>query len=147
MNNGEIYKESIAKLLKETDDIVFDIRSLRRDNSNLTVENDNKIVELQKKLLETEATMEKTLAKSKEDAIKPKCGWAHFRVMPDKFIFADNTIGEIETYYPETADYYIKTTKSLKLNPLKKDLDSGTISLKLYTKEPQPKKFEYKYTS
>lgn len=146
MNNGEIYKESIGKLLKETDDIVFEIRSLRRDNQKATAENDNKIAKLFEKLVETEATMEKTLTKSGEDAIKPKCGWAHFRVMGDKVIFTDATIVEIETGYPDDKDKYIKTSKSLKLNPIKKDLEDGVIKLNEMTVEPQLKKFEYKYT-
>lgn len=146
MKNSEIYKESIGKLLRETDDIVFEIRSLRRDNKNATMENDKKIADLQKKLIETEATMEDTLKKSGEEAIKPKCGWAHFKVIPDKFVFGSELIDEVEIEYPDLADDYIKITKSLKLNPLKRDLASGAISLKFYTIEPQPKKFEYKYT-
>jgi hypothetical protein len=146
MNNAEIYKESIGKLLKETDDIVFEIRSLRRDNQKATAENDNKIAHLQERLLETEATMEETLTRSGEEAIKPKCGWVHYRVMPDNFVFGNELIDEIEIEYPKLTDDYIKITKSLKLIPLKRDLASGAISLKLYTIEPQPKKFEYKYT-
>jgi len=146
MENNEIYKESIGKLLKETDDIVFEIRSLRRDNRNATIENDKKIAELEKKLAETEATMEKTLAESGEDKIKPKCGYAHFRFMPDIFIFTDGTIEEIETEYPESGEKYIKISKSLKKDPLKKDIESGEIVLKEMTIEKQPKKFEYKYT-
>ena len=46
MDNTKIYKETIAKL-KETDDIVFEIRSLNRDNQDATMENDKKIAELQ----------------------------------------------------------------------------------------------------
>jgi len=146
MNNAEVYKESVGKLLIETDNIVFEIRSLRRDNKNATMENDKKIAELQEKLLETEATMKETLTRSGEEAIKPKCGWAHFRVMPDNLVFGSELIDEIEIEYPKLTDDYIKITKSLKLIPLKRDLASGAISLKLYTIEPQPKKFEYKYT-
>lgn len=146
MNNSEVYKESIGGLLKETDNINFEIRMLRHNNQDLTAENDKKIAHLQENLLEKEAMLQDTLTKSKEDVIKVRCGWAHFRIMPDKFIFADGSIEEIETEYPESGDKYIKTTKSLRLNPLKKDLASGEISLKNYTAEPQEKKFEYKYT-
>jgi hypothetical protein len=66
--------------------------------------------------------------------------------MPDIFIFADGAIDEVETEYPDSADSFIKVSKSLKKDPLKKALISGEISLKNYTKEPQEKKFEYKYT-
>ena len=146
MNNGEIYKESIAKLLKETDDIVFQIRSLKHKNQELTAENDKDIAELFDKLLETEATMKKTLTESKEDAIKPKCGWAHFRKMNDKVIFTDATIIEIEIEYPDDKEKYIKISKSLKLNPIKKDLEDGLIKLNEMTIEKQLPKFEYKFT-
>ena len=146
MNNSEIYKESIGKLLKETDGISFHIKLLRHNNSNLTMDNDKKIIELQKKLVETETTMEKTLAESKEDAIKPKCGWAHFRAMEDKIVYTEGTIDEIETKCPTEADDYIKISKSLKLNPLKKAIEDGEIVLKEMTVEIQPKKFEYKFT-
>ena len=148
MSNADIYKESIAKLLKETDDIVFEIKSLRRDNQNATKENDIKIAEFEKKLAETEATIKETLTESKEDAIKPKCGWAHFKAMKDKVIFTDATITEIKTEYPDDKDKYIKvtTSESLILNPIKKDLEDGVIVLKEMTVEPQDKKFEYKFT-
>lgn len=146
MNNGEIYKEQIGKLLKETDVITFKIRVLRDKNEKLTAENDKDIADLFKKLVETEATIKDTLTKSKEDAINVKCGWAHFRAMKDKIVYTDKTIPEIETKYPAEADRYIKISKSLKLNPLKKDIESGEIELKEMTSEPQDKKFEYKYT-
>ncbi len=146
MDNAEIYKESIAKLLKETDDIVFQIRSLKHKNQELTAENDKDIAELFDKLLETEATMKKTLTESKEDAIKPKCGWAHFRKMNDKVIFTDATIIEIEIEYPDDKEKYIKISKSLKLNPIKKDLEDGLIKLNEMTIEKQLPKFEYKFT-
>ena len=146
MENAEIYKESIGKLLKETDDIVFAIRVLRDKNEKMNMENDKKIIELREKLLETESTMKEVLIESKEDAIKPKCGWAHFKAMKDKIIYTDKTIPEIETKYPAEADNYIKVSKSLKLAPLKKDIESGEIVLTEMNREPQPKKFEYRYT-
>ena len=148
MNNADIYKGSIAKLLKETDDIVFQIRSLRHKNQELTAENDKDIEELQKMLAETEATLEETLTESKEEAIKPKCGWAHFKAMKDKVIFTDATITEIKTEYPDDKDKYIKvtTSESLILSPIKKDLEEGVIVLKEMTVVPQAKKLEYKYT-
>ena len=37
------YKEEIEKLLKETDNIDFEIRSLNKDNRDLTAENNDKI--------------------------------------------------------------------------------------------------------
>ncbi|MCK4446015.1 MAG: hypothetical protein KAW56_02930, partial [Candidatus Marinimicrobia bacterium] len=128
MSNTEIYKESIAKLLKETDDIVFQIRSLRYKNQELTAENDKDIEELQKMLLETEATLEKTLTESKEDAIKPKCGWAHFKAMKDKLVIKDvaKTMEEIRVKLPSFVDILIKYVETYsirkdKLNQLVKD--------------------------
>ena len=144
MDNG--YKEEIAKLLKATDDIEFQIRSLRYKNEELTKENNDDIEELQTQLEQVEFNLKDTLTKSGEDAIKPKCGWVHFRIMKDKIIYTDKTIPEIEIKYPGVKDNYIKITKSLKLNPLKKDLESGEISLDNYSKEIQDKKFEYKFT-
>jgi len=146
MENAEIYKESIGKLLKETDDIIFKIRVLKDDNEKMNMENDKKIIELRCKLVETEATMKKTLTESKEDAIKPKCGWAHFKAMKDKIVYTDKTIEEIETKYPAEADDYIKISKSLKLDPLKKDIEAGDIVLNEMSRVPQEKKFEYKFT-
>ena len=146
MNNTEIYKESIGKLLKETDDIVFQIRVLKDKNEKANMENDKKIIELKKKLTETETTLKNTLTESKEDAIKVKCGWTHFRKMKDKIIFTDATIVEIETEYPKDKDKYIKISKSLKLDPIKKDLEDGVIKINEMTVEKQPSKFEYKFT-
>ncbi len=151
MNNSDIYKESIGKLLKETDDIVFEIRSLRRDNQKATAENDKKIAELQEKLLETEATMEKTLIESKEDAIKPKCGWAHFRAMKDKIVIEDEkkTIEEFKVKLPSFVEKLIKITESIRKNNLNKLLEAGEIRIEILetvTREPQKKKFEYKFT-
>lgn len=146
MNNGEIYKESISSLLKETDDISFQIKRLRHDNQEMTEENDKRIDGLQKKLIEAENRLEKTLTESKENAIKVKCGWTHWKIMKDKVVFNDGAIDEIETKYPAEADRYIKTEKSLKLNPLKRDIEAGDIVLKEMIREKQPKKFEYKFT-
>ncbi|MCK4445674.1 MAG: hypothetical protein KAW56_01175 [Candidatus Marinimicrobia bacterium] len=151
MNNADIYKGSIAKLLKETDDIVFQIRSLRHKNQELTAENDKDIEELQKMLLETEATMKKILTESKEDAIKPKCGWAHFKAMKDKIVIKDEkkTIEEFKEKLPSFVDEFIKVAESIKKSGLNKLLESGEIrieALETVTKEPQAKKFEYKYT-
>ena len=78
MENGEIYIESIGKLIKETDDITFQIRFLKRANENLTETNDQKIDDLQKKLIETEVILKETLTKSNKDAIQANCGWAHW---------------------------------------------------------------------
>ncbi|MBA7540774.1 hypothetical protein ES705_33077 [subsurface metagenome] len=146
MNNSEIYKESMGKLLKETDSIGFHVKLLKHKNQELTADNDKQINLLLEELEKVESLMEKTLTESKEDAIKQKCGWAHFRVMKDKIIYTDGTIGEIETKYPAETDYYIKISKSLKLNPLKKAIEDGEIILTEMTREPQPMKFEYKFT-
>ncbi|GAI82993.1 unnamed protein product [marine sediment metagenome] len=151
MNNSKIYKESIGKLLKETDDIVFEIRNLRRDNRNATMENDKKIAELEKKLAGTEATMEKTLVESKEDAIKPKCGWAHFRAMKDKIVIKDEkkTIEEFKVKLPSFVEKLIKISESIRKSGLNKLLESGEIRIEILDsvdKVPQERKFEYKYT-
>ncbi len=146
MNNAEIYKESISKLLIETDDIVFHVRSLRHKNQELTADNNKQIDLLQEELIKVEDLMKKTLTESKEDAIKPKCGWAHFKAMKDKIVYTDKTIDEIETKYPAEADRYIKISKGLRLDPLKKDIEAGDIVLTEMTRVHQPKKFEYKYT-
>lgn len=145
MNNGEVYTESISSLLKITDDISFRIKRLRYDNQEMTEENDKMIDGLQKKLVETENKLKETLTGSKEDSIKVKCGWARWKILKDKIVFTDKTIEEVETKYPAEADRYIKTEKSLKLNPLKKDIESGEIVIENMSKVPQEKKFEYKY--
>lgn len=151
MNNGDVYKESIAGLLKETDDISFQIRMLKHKNQGLTATNDQEIEILQEELRKTEATMEETLAKSGEDAIKPKCGWAHFRVMNDKIVIKDEkkTIEEFKVKLPSFVDELIKVSESIKKSGLNKLLESGKIRIEVLetiTKEPQNKKFEYKYT-
>lgn len=151
MNNSDIYKESIGKLLKETDDIVFEIRNLRRDNKNAIMENDKKIEALQKKLAETEATMEKTLTESKEDAIKPKCGWVHWRHLKDKIVIKNvkEAIEEFKKKLPSFVEKLIKVTESIRKDNLNKLLEDGEIRMEILdsvTKEPQEKKFEYKYT-
>ncbi len=153
MENGEIYKESIGKLLKETDDIVFAIRVLRDKNEKMNMENDKKIIELQEKLTETESTMKKTLAESGEEAIKPKCGWAHFKTMKDKIVIKDitKTIKEIRVKLPSFATDLIKyveaySIKKDKLNQLIKDETIRIEVLETVTVETQDKKFEYKYT-
>jgi len=140
------YKKDIETLLKQTDDIDFQIRRLRDDNKKLTVENDKKITEFQENLTKVEFQIKDALTKSEEEAIKVKCGWAHFKAMKDKIVYTDKTIEEIETKYPAEADDYIKISKSLKLDPLKKDIEAGNIVLTEMSRVPQEKKFEYKFT-
>ena len=140
------YKKEIEELIKETDSINFQIRILRNDNQNLTKENNEKIKDWEDRLIKTESQIKETLTNSKEDTIKIKCGWAHFKAMRDKIIFTDATITEIKTEYPNNKGKYIKTSESLILNPIKKDLEDGVIVLKEMTVEPQAKKFEYKFT-
>lgn len=146
MNDGEAYTESISSLLEITDDISFQIKDLKRKNRDLTAENDKKIDALQIKLIAIENQIEEALKETKEDAVKVKYGWAHWKILKDKVVFTDKTIKEIETKYPAEADRYIKTEKSLKLKPLKRDIESGKIVIENMSKEPQEKKFEYKYT-
>jgi len=151
VENSEIYKESIGKLLKETDEIVFAIRVLRDKNEKMNMENDKKIIELQEKLLETEATMKKTLIESKEDAIKPKCGWAHWKHLKDIIVIKDvkEAIEEFKQKLPSFVERLIKITESIKKDNLNKLIEAGEIRIEILdsvTKEPQEKKFEYKYT-
>lgn len=153
MKNGGIYIESIAKLLKETDDIVFQIRSLRHKNQELTAKNDKDIAELQEKLIGTEALIKDTLTKSGEEAIKPKCGYAHFRKLKDKLIIKDvgKTIEEIKAKLPSFAESLIKYVEEYsirkdRLNQLIKDQTIRIEVLETVTVEKQLAKFEYKYT-
>ena len=153
MENGEIYKEPIGKLLKETDDIVFAIRRLRDNNEKMNMENDKKIIELYERLTETEATMKKTLAESGKEVIKPKCGWAHFKAMKDKIVIEDmtKTIKEIRVKLPSFVDDLIKYVETYsirkdKLNQLVKDKTIRIKVLETVTVETQDKKFEYKFT-
>lgn len=153
MENREIYKESISKLLIETDNIVFEIRSLRRDNQKLTAENDKNIAHLQEKLLEAEATMKEKLTRSGEDVIKPKCGWAHFKALKDKIIIKDvaKTIEEIRKKLPDFVDSLIKyvETYSIRKDNLNALVKEGKVKIADFDTiylEPQGKKFEYKYT-
>jgi len=140
------YKKDIETLIRETDDVNFRIKDLRRKNKGLTAENDKDIDSLQAKLTGIEDQIKEALKESNETSIKVKCGWTHWKILKDKVVFTDKTIEEIETKYPAEADRYIKTEKSLKLSPLKRDIESGEIVLKEVTVEVQEKKFEYKYT-
>jgi len=153
MDNSEVYKESIGKLLKETDDINFQIRKLMYENQELTAENNKEIGEFKNELAETEAAMEKTLAESGEEAIKPKCGWAHFKAMKDKIVIEDEakTIEEIKEKLPSFADLLIKYVETYsigrkELNQLIRDETIRIEVLETVTVEKQEKKFEYKYT-
>ena len=151
MNNSEIYSESIEKLIKETDDISFQIKRLMYDNQDLTAENDKKIEELQKNLGTTEVLIRSTLERSKEEAIKVKCGWAHFRTLKDKIVIKDEkeAIEEFKEKLPSFVEELIKVSESIKKSGLNKLLESGEIRMEILdsvTKEPQEKKFEYKFT-
>jgi len=146
MENGDIYIESIGKLLEQTDDLNFEIRRLEDDNRQMTKDNSLKIKEFQKKLIATIDMLKEKLEKSGQDAIQAYCGWAHFRQLKDMLMLAEGTLEEIEEKYPESADRYIKTSKSLKKDPIKKALADGIIELAGATTVPQGKKFEYKFT-
>lgn len=65
MENG--YKEEIEKLLKDTDDINFEIRRLKRENDNLTAENNDKIEKLQTEMESVEFKMEDAFKKTGDD--------------------------------------------------------------------------------
>lgn len=146
MDNGEIYTESIGKLLQETDNISFEIRRLEDDNRKATVDNMSKIRDWQKKLKETIDEIQEALVNSKKDKVMTYCGWVHFRDLPDMLVLAKGSLEEIEEKYPETATNYIKTTKTLKKSTIKKAIEDGVIALDGATTKSQDKKFEYKYT-
>ena len=151
MENG--YKEEIGKLLKQTDDIDFQIRVLRDKNVKATAENNKNIEALEDDLKKVEFDLQDTLKKSGEEAIKPKCGWAHFRALKDKIVIKDEseTIKEIEKKLPSFVDLLIKYVETYsirkdKLNQLVKDQIIRIEVLETITVEHQEKKFEYKYT-
>ena len=146
MENGEIYIDSIGKLIKKTDDINFEIRRLNRENQNLTETNDRKINEFQKELIETEVILKETLTNSKKDQIQANCGWAHWRKLPDQLELPPDTLEQIQSKYTDTASRYIKTALSLKISPIKKDIEDKVIELEGAKMVAQDKKFEYKYT-
>jgi len=147
------YKEEIGKLLKQTDDIDFQIRVLRDKNAKATAENNKNIEALEDDLKKVEFDLQDTLKKSGEEAIKPKCGWAHFRALKDKIVIKDEseTIKEIEKKLPSFVDLLIKYVETYsirkdKLNQLVKDQIIRIEVLETITVEHQEKKFEYKYT-
>jgi len=144
MENG--YKEEIGKLLQETDDISFEIRRLEDDNRKATMDNMSKIRDWQKKLKDSIDLSREVLVNCKEDKVMTYCGWVHFRSLPDMLVLAEGSLKQIEEKYPETANNYIKTTKTLKLSTIKKALEDGIIELDGTSTKPQDKKFEYKYT-
>ena len=146
MENGEIYIDSIGKLIKKTDNISFEIRRLKRDNENLTEANDRKINELQKELIETEDILKDTFKKSEKDQIQANCGWAHWRNMPNQLILPPDTLDQIIKNYAENQSRYIKTSLSLKISPIKKDIEEKIIVIVGAQTEKQERKFEYKYT-
>ena len=149
----EDLENEIAKLLKQTDDINFQIRKLEYENCELTMENDRKIEEHEKLLIETEAQLKEALTKTKEDAVKVKCGWTHFRTLKDMIVIKDEskTIEEIKIKLPSFVDdliQYVETysIRKDKLNQLVKDQTIRIEVLETVTVETQEKKFEYKYT-
>jgi len=144
MENG--YKEEIEKLLKKTDDINFEIRGLRRDNTDLTTVNNDKIEILQEEMGQVEFKMKDAFTKTGDDKVQTKMGFTTWKEVKDKRVFSDKTIGEIQTKYPGEAEDYIKTSYSLKLDPLKKAIEGGAIVLKEMKIEFGIPKFVYKYT-
>jgi len=146
MDNG--YKEEIEKLLKDTDDINFEIRGLRRDNTNLTAENNEKIEKLQKEMEQVEFKMKDAFTKTGEEKVQTKMGFTTWKTLNVLFNFTDKAIEEIEKVYPKTANKYIKTSKTLIKDPLKRDLLDEKVSLTIESLilQPQVRKFVYKYT-
>ena len=144
MENG--YKEEIEKLLKDTDDIDFQIRRLKYLNQGLTAENDKEINILQKEMENVEFKMKDAFIKTKEDKIQTEMGYTTWKVLKDAFVFKEGAIEEIEKRWPKKADKYIKTSKTLIKDPLKKDLIEGSLDLECCELVPQEKKFVYKYT-
>lgn len=142
------YKEEIEGLLKKTDDINFEIRSLRRDNNNLTADNNEKIEKLQEKMENVEFKMKEAFVKSGEEKVQTKMGYTTWRTMDVLFNFTEKAIPEIEKNYPKTANKYIKTSKTLIKIPLKKDIldEKVTLSLESLRLAGQERKFVYKYT-
>lgn len=145
------YKKDIETLLKQTDDIDFQIRRLRDDNKKLTVENDKKITEFQENLTKVEFQIKDALTKSEEDGIKVKCGWAHWRHLKDKIVIKDEkkAIEEFKKKLPSFVEKLIKITESIRKDSLNKLLEAGEIRIEILdfvTKEHQEKKFEYKFT-
>ena len=144
MDNG--YKEEIEKLLKDTDDIDFEIRSLNKDNRDLTADNNEKIEKLQKEMENVVFKMKDAFIKTGDDKVQTKMGFTTWKVLNEKIVYNDKTIGEIQTKYPEEKEHYIKTSYSLQLNPLKKAIEDGSIVLTQMKRETPDKKFVYKYT-
>jgi len=149
MDNG--YKEEIAKLLKKTDDIDFQIRRYNYENQKLTAINDKEIEKLKEELTKVEFDLQDTLEKSGEDSIKPKCGWVHFRKLKDKIVVKDDkeAIAEFKIKLPSFVEELIKVTESIRKSNLNKLLESGKVRIEILdsvTSEPQDPKFEYKYT-
>lgn len=147
------YKEEIAKLLKQTDEIDFQIRVLMEKNAKATAENDKHIEILKEDLKKIEFDLQDNLAKSKEEAVKVKCGWAHFRILKDKLVIKDvgKTINEIKKKLPSFADIlidYVETysIRKDKLNQLVKDQTIRIEVLETVAIVPQDKRFEYRYT-
>ena len=153
MNNADVFKNDIATLLKKTDDIDFQIKLLKHENAKLTADNDKEIAGREEELIETEAQLKEALTKTKEDAVKVKCGWAHFRTLKDIIVIKDvaKTIEEIKVKLPSFVDNLIKYVETYsirkdKLNQLVKDQTIRIEVLETVTLETPDKKFEYKYT-
>ena len=142
------YKEEIGKLLKTTDDINFEIRSLKKDNETLTADNNEKIQKLQKKMENVEFDLKDTFTKTGEEKIQTKMGYTTWNIVKKKFVYTNSAIEEIERTYPKTANKYIKVSKTLIKDPLKKDLAEGIVilSTRSLVISPEDKKFVYKYT-
>ena len=144
MDNG--YEEEIAKLLKDTDDIDFQIRRLRYLNQGLTAANDEEIDTLQKKMDNVVFKMKDAFIKTKEDKVQTKMGYTIWKVLKDAFVFKEGAIEEIEKRWPKRAAKYIKVSKALIKDPLKNDIIEGSIDLENCSLVKQDKKFVYKYT-
>ena len=97
---------------------------------------------------DVEFKMKEAFIKTGADKVQTKMGFTTWKVLNKRLVFRDPAIKELETNYPKTANKYIKTTKTLIKDPLKKDLMLGTIVLSKNSmgEETPDKKFVYKYT-
>ena len=145
MVNVDVFKKTVEEDLKEIAKAKLDILILQRQNETLCKTNNEEIKKLIEVIGDREFSLEENLSKSGEKKIETsRGGWAHYKTMPDKWIYGDNTISEIKTIYPKEANRYIKVEESLIKTNIKKDCELGKIGLPSVTKELQPDKFEYK---
>ena len=145
MVNVDVFKKTVEDDLKEIKKCKIHILMIQEKNNELCEANNKEIERLNNVIENRELSLEENLSKSGEKKIETsRGGWAHYRAMPDQWIYGDNTINDIKTIYPKEANRYIKVEESLIKTNIKKDCELGKIGLPSVTKKPQPDKFEYK---